>query len=74
MSIVLSILQMIGWVLLIALVLVLLVFLIVLFCPVRYLVEGEFLEEKWAKAKVHWLLKLIGVKVSYQDDLIYGEF
>ena len=74
MSIVLSVLQMIGWVLLIALVLVLLVLLIVLFCPVRYLVEGEFLEEKWAKAKVHWLLKLIGVKVSYGDDLIYGEF
>ena len=74
MSVVLSILQLIGWVLLIALLLVLLVLLVILFCPVRYLVEGEFLEQKWAKAKIHWLLHLIGLKVSYGDDLIYGEF
>ena len=74
MSVVLSILQLIGWVLLIALLLVLLVLLVILFCPVRYLVEGEFLEQKWAKAKIDWLLHLIGLKVSYGDDLIYGEF
>lgn len=74
MSVVLSILQMMGWILLVVLLLLLLVLLVLLFCPVRYLVEGEFLEQKWAKAKVHWLLHLIGVKVSYGDDLIYGEF
>ena len=74
MSIVLSILQVIGWVLLVVLLLVLFVLLVLLFCPVRYFVEGEWLEEKWAKAKIHWLLHLIGVKVSYGDELIYGEF
>jgi len=73
MSIVLSILQIIGWVLLIAVVFILVAVLIVLFCPVRYIVEGEWLDEKWAKAKFHWLLHLFRVKVSYGDDLIYGE-
>lgn len=73
MSVVLSILQIVGWVLLIVLLVVVLVLLIILFCPVHYLVEGEWLEEKWAKAKVHWLLHLFRVKISYGDDLIYGE-
>lgn len=73
MSIVLSVLQVIGWILLAVLLLVAAVLLIVLFCPVQYLIEGEFLEEKWAKLHVHWLLHLIRAKVSYGDDLIYGE-
>ncbi len=73
MSIVLSILQIIGWILLIALLLLLFAVLIILFCPVKYLVEGEWLDEKWAKAKIHWLFHLFRVKVSYGDDLIYGE-
>ena len=74
MSVVLSILQVIGWILLIVLFVILLALLVILFCPVRYLIEGEWLEEKWAKAKIHWLLHLFGVKVSYGDDLIYGEY
>ena len=73
MSIVLSILQIIGWILLAVLCLLLAVLLIVLFCPVHYLIEGEWLEEKWARFKVRWLLHLIRAKVSYGDDLIYGE-
>lgn len=73
MSVVLSILQVIGIVLLIVLAVLLLAVLIVLFCPVHYLIEGEFLEEKWAKAKMHWFLHLFRAKVSYGDDLIYGE-
>lgn len=73
MSIVLSILQVIGIILLIILVVLLMAVLFVLFCPVCYLMEGEWLEEKWAKAKLHWLFHLLRLKVSYGDDLIYGE-
>ena len=73
MSVVLSILQIIGWILLVVLMLVLLSVLLVLFCPVHYLIEGEWLEEKWAKAKVHWLLHLLQIKISYGDNLLYGE-
>ena len=74
MSIVLSILQVIGGLLLIVILFVVLTLLVILFCPIRYLIEGEWLEEKWAKAKVHWLLHLFGAKVSYGDNLIYGEY
>lgn len=73
MSVVLSILQILGWILLIALLVVIVVLLIVLFCPVHYLIEGEWLEEKWARFKVHWLLHLFRAKISYGDDLVYGQ-
>lgn len=73
MQIVLSILQVVGWVLLVAIVLVLLALFAILFCPVRYLVDIHWLEEQWAKFKAHWLFHMIRAKVSYGDDLIYGE-
>ena len=74
MSIVLSILHVIGWILLIVILIVLFALLLFLFCPVRYLVEGEILEDKWIKAKVHWLLHLLGIKISYRNNSICGEF
>ena len=73
MSVVLSILQILGWILLIAFLIVLIVLGIILFCPVHYLVEGEWLDEKWARFKAHWFLHLFRVKISYGDDLIYGQ-
>lgn len=73
MSVVLSILQILGWILLIVLLVIIAALLILLFCPVHYLVEGEWLEEKWARFKAHWLLHLFRVKISYGDDLVYGE-
>ena len=73
MKIVLSILQFLGWSLLAVLFLVIVLLLFLLFCRVHYMFEGEWLEEKWAKFKAHWLFHLIRVKVSYGDDLVYGE-
>ena len=73
MNIVLSILQVLGWSLLAIVLLVVLLLLILLFCPLRYLVEGDWQEEKWAKFKAHWLFHLLRAKISYGDDLIYGE-
>lgn len=73
MSIVLSILQVIGWVLLILLLLLLVVLLVLLFCPLRYLIEGDWQEEKWARFKAHWLFHLLRAKISYGEDLLYGE-
>ncbi|MBQ8518566.1 MAG: hypothetical protein IJ455_03025 [Agathobacter sp.] len=73
MQIVLSILQFLGWVLLAAVVVVVFALLILLFCPVRYLVDIHWLEEQWAKFRAHWFFHLIRAKVSYGDDLIYGE-
>lgn len=73
MQIVLSILQFLGWVFLVALIVVVLALLIILFHPVRYLVDIHWLEEQWAKFRAHWFFHLIRAKVSYGDDLIYGE-
>lgn len=73
MNIVLSVLQFLGWTLVILLIAVIIVLLLLLFCRLHYILEGEWLEEKWARVKVHWLFRLIRAKVSYGDDLIYGE-
>lgn len=73
MGIVLSILQILGWILLSVLLIVLAALLIIVFCPVHYQIEGEWIEEKWVRCKVHWLLHLLRAKVSYGDDLIYAE-
>ena len=73
MQVVLSILQFLGWALLAVLIIVLIALIIILFHPVRYLVDIYWLEEKRAKFQAHWLFHLIRAKVFYGDDLIFGE-
>ena len=73
MQIVLLILQILGWLLLAALFIIILALLILLFHPVRYVVDIHWLEERWSKFHAHWLFHLIRAKVSYADDLIHGE-
>lgn len=73
MQVVLSILQILGWILLVVLIFVVLALLILLFHAVRYVVDIHWLDEQWAKFQAHWLFHLIRVKVSYGDNLIYVE-
>jgi len=73
MQVVLSILQFLGWTLLAIVVLLIFALLIILFHPVRYLVDIHWMEEQWAKFQAHWFFRLIRAKVSYSDDLVYGE-
>ena len=73
MQIVLSILQVLGWILFAIILVLILVIAILLFHPVRYLVNIHWLEEQWAKFQAHWFFHLIRVKISYNDDLVYGE-
>lgn len=73
MQIVLSILQILGWILLAVILLIVLVLCILLFCPVRYLVDIHWLDEQWAIFKGRWFFRLIRARVTYGDDLIYGE-
>ena len=72
MSIVLFILQILGIILLVALAIVILVILLLLFTPLTYTVESDIHETQWVKAKASWLLHLVGVRVSYEDNLVYG--
>ena len=73
MQIVLSILQFLGWTLFVVILIAILAVLIILFHPVRYLVNIHWLEEQWAKFQMHWFFRCIRVKISYSDDLVYGE-
>ena len=72
MSIVLFILQILGIILLVALAIMIFLLCLLLFSPLSYVVEGDIHETKWVKAKAAWLLYLIGVRVTYEDNLIYG--
>lgn len=73
MEIVLSILQIIGIILLVILSLAILLVLIALFSPIKYRIDAESQDTVWAKAKAHWLYRMVGAKVSYENNLLYGE-
>ena len=72
MSIVLDILQILGIILLVLIGLVLFAILLLLFAPLTYTIEGDIHESKWIKAKISWLLHIVGVRILYEDKLIYG--
>lgn len=74
MSIVLSILQILGIALLVVLGIIVIAVVLVLCAPFFYQVEGDIHETQWVKAKISWLLHLIRGRIAYEDDLIYGEF
>lgn len=73
MSIVLSILQILGIMLLVLFGLLVVAIVFVLFAPAFYQIEGDIKESKWIKARISWLLHLIRGRISYEDDLVYGE-
>ena len=62
----LLILKIIGIVLLCILAFILLLLLVILFVPVRYRVVGSYDKEAYLKAKVTYLLHLIGFTAIYE--------
>ena len=73
MNSILSILQILGIVLLIVLGIVILLVSILLFYPLFYKAEGELQETKWAKGSFSWLFHLVHGRMTYEDELFYGE-
>lgn len=71
MTIVLTILKIIGLVLLALLSLLLAVLLLALFVPIRYRVDGAYEEKIEAKGQVTWLLHFLSVKVVFDGTLQY---
>ena len=65
--------QIIGWILATAVLLLILILFIFLFYPARYLVDIHWLDENSAKFHADWLFHMIRAKISYGDDLLYGE-
>jgi len=73
MQIVLSILQLLGWLLFATIVIVAVGMFFALFYPLKYVIDIYWIDEKRAKFQTHWLFYLFRAKISYGDDLIYGE-
>lgn len=73
MQIVLSILQYLGGFFVGLVLIAIFVVLVIMFYPAKYLVDVHWTDEKWAKFKADWCFHLVRAKVSYGDDLIYGE-
>lgn len=73
MSIVLSILKIIGIILLIVLAVVLFLILTVVFYPICYQIKGDMHEKKYAQGKVSWLFHLIRAKIIFEDGLLCGK-
>lgn len=67
MSIFLSILKVIGVILLILFAVVLGLFLLVLFFPVTYRIEGKIADENHIGGKVSWLFSLISIRVEIRN-------
>lgn len=72
MTILLTVLKVIGIILLVILGILLAGVLLVLFVPVRYRAEGEYLDRFTAKGQVTWLLHLLSVRFSFENGLQYS--
>ena len=70
MTVLLTILKVIGWILLGILGLILLTVLTVLLVPIRYRVDGVWKEEKYIRGRVTWLLHLLSICVTYEKELL----
>ena len=72
LSILLTVLKILGIIILCVLALVLLLLLMVLFVPLRYKASGQFRDKKIKfNAKATYLLHIISVSVFYSDKLEY---
>lgn len=71
MTILLTVLKIIGIVLLVLLCLLLAVVLLVLFVPIRYRADGAYQEKPDVKLQITWLLHLLTVRVSFDGSLSY---
>lgn len=74
LHIILMILKILGILILCILGLVLCVGLLVLFCPIRYNLEGSFYGKPEGRVRVTWLLHLVSVLLSYKENQMEFKF
>ncbi len=65
MSVILTILKILGILIAVIIGIVLLAAALILFVPVRYRISGTIEEEKYLKAELHWLLHVLAFGVVY---------
>ncbi|MBR5468820.1 MAG: hypothetical protein IKU80_06265 [Firmicutes bacterium] len=72
MSLILTVLKVLGIIILILLAVLLLILMLVLFVPVRYSLEGEKRADIKGRASVTWLFKVLNITAEFVDgDLKY---
>lgn len=69
-QILLFILKLIGWILLGILGVILGILLLVLFCALRYRIDGKKEEKPEGKVRISWLFGIISLVAAYQDALL----
>ena len=69
-SVLLTLLKIIGIVLLSLLGILLVLILIVLFVPVRYRIKGYYKDEFICHGKITWLLHLLSVSIDFDNELV----
>lgn len=74
MSVILLILKIIGILLLCLIGILLLLILLVLFTPVRYIVNGRLHDKRKISGKINWLWPVLSVPFSYEDGAFLYEF
>jgi hypothetical protein len=69
MTILLTLLKIIGWILLIALLLILLLLILLLFVPVTYQAVGSIHDQKvTGRARASWLFRLVNFHIRYEKS------
>lgn len=74
MSVILLILKIIGILLLCLFGILLLLILLVLFSPVRYIVNGRIDDKKKIYGNIHWLWPILSIPFSYEHGEFFYEF
>ena len=69
-SVLLTLLKILGIAILVILGIVLVLLLIVLFVPVRYRIKGYYKEDFVCHLRATWLLHLVSVSVDFEKELI----
>lgn len=71
-SVLLTVLKIIGIVLLVILGLVLCILLTVLLVPIRYQADVSYPDKPYANVQINWLLRLLRVRLSFEGKLRYS--
>lgn len=72
LAIILGILKCIGTLILVVLGVILMLILLVLLVPIRYRAEGSYYGKLKGSARVSWLLTMISLQVSYEEEADIG--
>ena len=72
LSIILTILKILGIILLVLIITVFILLFIILFVPIRYEIKSTKKDKIQARARMHWFFHILRAEVTYQETLKYS--